>query len=71
MGAGRNCPRCGVEIKGFVDECPACGLDRPVPFPWYIYPIMLIIFLAAAWLFIDLEAIARAVLGVREGLRAM
>lgn len=71
MAARRKCPRCGVAIKGYVDECPACGLDRPVPLPWYIYPIMLVIFIAAVWLFVDLEAIARAILGVRDGLRAM
>lgn len=71
MSGGRRCPRCGVEIRGHVDECPSCGLDRPVPLPWYVYPIMAAIFLAALWLFVDLEAIARAVLSVREGLREM
>lgn len=71
MSAARKCPRCGVEIRGYVDECPGCGLDRPVPLPWYVYPVMLAIFLVALWLFVDLESIARAILGVREGLRGM
>jgi hypothetical protein len=32
---------------------------------------MAAILIAAAWFFIDLESIARAILGVREGVRQM
>ena len=69
MGA-KSCPRCGVKIQGYVDECPACGFEKPVPLPWYIYGIMLVIFLLSAWLFIDLEAVARALLTLREAVKS-
>ena len=67
----RHCPRCKAPLKGYVDECPSCGMEKPLPLPWHVYLIMAAILIAAAWFFIDLEAIARAILGVREGVRHM
>lgn len=53
----KPCPRCKAPLKGYVDECPSCGLEKPLPLPWYIYVIMLVILLLFAWIFIDLDAI--------------
>lgn len=39
--------------------------------PWHVYGLMVLIFVAAMWYLIDLEAIARAILAVRQGLEAM
>ena len=64
-----ECPRCKAPLKGYVDECPACGLEKPLPMPWYFYAIMAAILIASAWIFIDLDAVARAILGAREGFR--
>ena len=68
-GQQQHCPRCKIPLKGYMDECPGCGMDKPLPLPWYFYAIMLAILIASAWIFIDLEAIARALLNAREGLR--
>lgn len=65
----QHCPRCKAPLKGYVDECPSCGMDKPLPLPWYFYAIMAAILIASAWFFIDLESIARAILGAREGMR--
>ena len=65
----KHCPRCKAPLKGYVDECPSCGMEKPLPLPWHIYVIMAAILIAAAWIFIDLESIARAILGAREGMR--
>ena len=46
-------------------------MEKPLPLPWHIYLIMAAILIAAAWFFIDLESIARAILGAREGVRHM
>ncbi|MCK4866877.1 MAG: hypothetical protein KAT39_02415 [Alphaproteobacteria bacterium] len=46
-------------------------MEKPLPLPWYIFVIMAAILIAAAWFFIDLESIARAILGAREGLRSL
>ena len=46
-------------------------LEKPVSLPWHIYGLMALMFLAAMWFLIDLESIARAILSVREGLRAL
>ena len=69
LGKQPRCPRCKTPLKGYVDECPSCGMDKPVPLPWHIYAIMAVILIAAAWIFVDLESIARAILGAREGMR--
>lgn len=69
MGA-KSCPRCKAPLKGYVDECPACGFEKPLPLPWHIYGIMLVILLLSAWIFIDLEAIARAWLALRDAARS-
>ena len=66
-----QCPRCKAPLKGYVDECPSCGMEKPLPLPWHVYVIMVAILVAAAWYFIDLESIARAIIGVREGVRQM
>lgn len=66
-----HCPRCKAPLKGYVEECPSCGMEKPLPLPWYVYVIMALILVAAAWIFVDLESIARAILGVREGVRQM
>jgi hypothetical protein len=58
-------------IRGYVDECPSCGFEKPVALPWHIYALMALIFVATVWFLVDLESIARAVLSVRDGLRAM
>lgn len=71
MTKERRCPRCKAPLKGYVDECPACGMEKPLPLPWYVYAIMAVILAAAAWFFIDLESVARAILGVREGVQHM
>lgn len=71
MPGTRRCPKCGVAIERFVDECPSCGFEKPVPLPWQIYALMALIFVAAMWLLIDLDAISRTILAVRDGLRAM
>ncbi len=71
MARERPCPRCKSPIRGYVDACPSCGFEKPVPLPWHIYGLMALIFLAAMWFLIDLESIARAILSVREGLRAL
>ncbi len=67
----RHCPRCKAPLKGYVDECPSCGMEKPLPLPWYFYAIMAAILIASAWLFIDLDAIARALLGALEGWRRL
>ena len=67
----KHCPRCKAPLKGYVDECPSCGMEKPLPMPWYFYAIMAAILIASAWFFIDLESIARALLGAREGLRQL
>jgi hypothetical protein len=46
-------------------------MERPMPLPWHIYAIMAVILIVAAWFLIDLESIARAILGVRESMRHM
>jgi hypothetical protein len=66
-----HCPRCKAPLQGYVDECPSCGMEKPLPLPWHVYAIMAVILVAAAWFFVDLESIARAILGVREGVRQM
>lgn len=71
MSRERRCPRCKTVLEGFVEECPSCGFEKPVALPWHIYGIMALIMLAAVWFLIDLESIARAILGVREGFRQM
>jgi len=71
MSRQRQCPRCKAPLSGYVDECPACGMEKPLPLPWHIYLIMAVILIGAAWFFVDLESIARAILGVREGVRQM
>lgn len=67
----KRCPRCNAPLQGYVDECPSCGMEKPLPLPWHIYAIMAVILILAAWFLIDLESIARAILGVREGVRTM
>lgn len=67
----KRCPRCGAPLKGYVDECPSCGMERPLPLPWHIYAIMAAMLVLAAWFLIDLESIARAILGIREGMQQM
>ncbi len=69
--SGKNCPRCDAALDGYVDECPSCGMEKPVPMPWHVYAIMAVILAAAMWFLIDLESIARAILAVREGIREM
>ena len=71
MRKQQRCPRCKATLTGYVDECPSCGMEKPLPLPWHVYVIMAVILIAAAWFFIDLESIARAILGVREGVRQM
>jgi hypothetical protein len=71
MSRERHCPRCKTPIRGYVEECPSCGFEKPLPLPWHIYGIMALILIAAMWFLIDLESIARAILGVREGIGAM
>lgn len=71
LGKQPQCPRCKTPLKGFVDACPSCGMEKPLPLPWHIYVIMAAILIAAAWFFIDLESIARVLLGAREGARNM
>lgn len=71
VGKQPQCPRCKAPLNGYVDECPSCGMDKPLPLPWHVYAIMAAILLVSAWFFIDLESIARAIMGVREGVRLM
>ncbi len=71
MARDRLCPRCKAAIRGYVDACPSCGFEKPVALPWHVYGLMVLIFVAAMWFLIDLESIARAILSVRDGLRAM
>ena len=71
MARDRSCPRCKAVIRGYADECPSCGFEKPVALPWHVYALMALILVAAMWFLIDLESIARAVLAVREGLREM
>ncbi len=71
MARQRQCPKCKVEIAGYVDACPSCGFEKPVPLPWHVYGLMALMFAAAMWFLIDLDAIARAILAVRQGLEAM
>ena len=71
VGKQPQCPRCKALLKGYVDECPSCGMQKPLPLPWHVYAIMAAILIASAWFFIDLESIARAIMGVREGVRLM
>lgn len=42
----KPCRACGQPIEGYVDECPHCGADRPVPVPRYYYMIGLAILIA-------------------------
>jgi hypothetical protein len=51
----RACPRCGTVIRGLVDECPGCGLDQPIPVPWYYMVGLLILMLAIAWTVVDFD----------------
>lgn len=71
MASKRPCPKCGKAIDGYVDACPSCGFEKPVALPWHVYGLMVLIFVAAMWFLIDLEAIARAILAVRQGLETM
>ena len=71
MARERPCPRCKSPIRGYVDACPSCGFEKPVPRLGHIDGLMALIFFAAMWFLIDLESIARAILAVREGLREM
>jgi hypothetical protein len=71
MSKQRRCPRCNAPLKGCVDECPSCGLEKPLPLPWYIYVIMAVILAVSAWFFIDLQSIARAILALRESIGQM
>ena len=40
----QKCRNCGREITGYVDECPGCGIQKPVPVPvtYYMVGIMLV-----------------------------
>ncbi len=69
MGS-KVCPRCKAPLQGHVDECPACGFEKPLPLPLHIYGIMAVILLLAVWIFIDLESIARAWLALRDAVRS-
>jgi hypothetical protein len=71
MSKQRRCPRCNAPLKGYVDECPSCGLEKPLPLPWHIYVIMAVILAVSAWIFIDLQSIARAILALRESVGQM
>jgi len=71
MARKRSCPKCGAAIRGYVDECPFCGFEKPVALPWHVYGLMALIFAAAMWFLIDLDSIARAILAVRQGLETM
>lgn len=70
MARIRFCPRCKAEIRGYVDTCPSCGFEKPVPLPWHIYAVMAAIFIAAMWFLVDLESVARAIMAVRQGFEA-
>jgi len=39
----RTCRSCGGHIEGYVDECPHCGADRPLPIPRHYYIAGLIV----------------------------
>ena len=67
MSRRRACPRCKTPIAGYVDQCPSCGLDKPVALPWHVYPIMAAILAAAVWLLLDLDAVGRAIQTFRGG----
>ena len=67
MSRQRSCPRCKTPLAGYVDECPSCGLEKPVALPWHIYPIMAVILAAAVWVLLDLESVARGILHSRGG----
>lgn len=51
----RTCPRCGTSIRGLTDECPGCGLDQPVPMPWYYVLGMFILLITVAWTAVDFD----------------
>ncbi len=65
--SARNCPRCDAPLKGYVDECPSCGMQKPVAMPWHVYAVMAVILAATIWFLLDLESTARAILAAREG----
>ena len=71
MARDRLCPRCKTAIRGYADECPSCGFEKPVALPWHVYGLMALILLAAMWFLIDLESIARVILSAREGLQSL
>ncbi len=65
--SARNCPRCHAPLKGYVDECPSCGMEKPLPLSWRIYAVMALILAATVWFLLDLDSAAEAILAAREG----
>lgn len=49
----RPCPGCGHQIIGYVDECPKCGRDKPVPMPKYYYLVGAVIAAVIVGLVVD------------------
>lgn len=65
MSRRRACPRCKTPIAGYVDQCPSCGLDKPVALPWHVYPIMAAILAATIWFLVDWKSAAEAIRAAR------
>ena len=63
--SAKSCPRCKAPLKGYVDECPSCGLGKPRPLSWQIYAVMAVILAATVWFLLDLESAAEAIRAAR------
>ncbi len=59
--SGKNCPRCHAPLKGYVDECPSCGMEKPSPMSWQIYVVMAVILAATIWFLVDWKSAAEAI----------
>ena len=59
--AAKKCPRCGAPLKGYVDECPSCGMEKPLPLSWKIYLVMVLILAATVWFLVDWKSAAEAI----------
>ncbi len=47
------CRECGELITGYVDQCPHCFADKPVPMPKYYYVVGFIIAATIVGLVVD------------------
>ena len=56
-GTVQKCRNCGTDITGYVDECPSCGVDKPVPVPKSYYAMGAVIAVLIVYFLSDLGSV--------------